>query len=79
MEIEKLDLKDHLIKMGMPILQEIIGVDELKAHPWFASIDWLQLYRKEIEPPFVPSTRQASDVSNVDPEFLAEAPEETPV
>lgn len=31
MEIEKLDLKDHLIKMGMPILQEIIGVDELKA------------------------------------------------
>ncbi len=55
------------------------GVDELKAHPFFASIDWMQLYRKEIDPPFVPSTRQASDVSNVDPEFLAEAPEETPV
>ncbi len=55
------------------------GVDELKAHPWFATIDWMQLYRKEIDPPFVPSTRQASDVSNVDPEFLAEAPEETPV
>ncbi len=31
MELEKLDLKDHLIKLGMPILQEIIGVDELKA------------------------------------------------
>ena len=31
MELEKLDLKNHLIKMGMPILQEIIGVDELKA------------------------------------------------
>lgn len=55
------------------------GVDELKAHPFFKSIDWMQLYRKETEPPFVPSTRQASDVSNVDPEFLAEAPEETPV
>lgn len=31
MELEKLDLKNHLIKMGMPTLQEIIGVEELKA------------------------------------------------
>jgi len=31
MELEKLDLKNHLIKMGMPILQEIIGRDELEA------------------------------------------------
>ena len=31
MELEKIDLKNHLIKMGMPILQEIIGRDELEA------------------------------------------------
>jgi len=31
MELEKLDLQTHLIKMGMPTLQEIIGVEELKA------------------------------------------------
>ena len=31
MELEKLDLKNHLIKMGMPILQEIVGRDELEA------------------------------------------------
>ena len=31
MELEKLDLKNHLIRMGMPTLQEIIGVEELKA------------------------------------------------
>ena len=37
------------------------------------------LYNKEITPPFVPQTQRASDVSNVDPEFLAEVPEETPV
>ena len=54
-------------------------MEELKAHPFFRSIDWDQLYMKEIPPPFVPSISQASDVSNVDPEFLAEAPEETPV
>ena len=31
MELEKLDLEKHLIKMGMPILQDIIGRDELEA------------------------------------------------
>ena len=31
MDLEKLDLEKHLIKMGMPILQEIIGKDELEA------------------------------------------------
>ena len=31
MELEKIDLRSHLIKMGMPILQEIIGKEELKA------------------------------------------------
>lgn len=55
------------------------GVEELKAHAFFRNIDWDMLYNKEIPPPFVPQTQQASDVSNVDPEFLAELPEETPV
>lgn len=31
MELKKLDLKNHLIKMGMPTLQDIIGLEELKA------------------------------------------------
>ncbi len=31
MDLEKLDLEKHLIRMGMPILQEIIGKDELEA------------------------------------------------
>jgi len=55
------------------------GVEELKAHAFFCTIDWEALYNKEILPSFVPTTERASDVSNVDPEFLAEAPEETPV
>lgn len=55
------------------------GVEELKQHAWFSEIDWAMLYNKEITPPFVPQTQRASDVSNVDPEFLAEVPEETPV
>ena len=31
MNLPALDLKNHLIKMGMPILQEIIGREELEA------------------------------------------------
>ena len=55
------------------------GVEELKQHAWFRGLDWDMLYNKEIPPPFVPQTQRASDVSNVDPEFLREVPEETPV
>lgn len=55
------------------------GVAEIKEHPFFRSVEWDQLYMKEIPPPFVPTTNQASDVSNVDPDFLAETPNETPV
>jgi serine/threonine protein kinase len=55
------------------------GVLEIKSHPFFRSIDWDQLYMKEVTPPFMPTISRASDVSNVDPEFLAEVPEETPV
>ena len=51
----------------------------IKEHPFFRSIDWEQLYMKEIPPPFVPTTNQAYDVSNVDPDFLAETPNETPL
>ena len=52
---------------------------ELKSHPFFRAVDWDQMYMKEIAPPFVPNTQAVSDVSNVDPEFLAEVPTETPV
>ena len=31
MNLEKLDLRTHLIRMGMPVLEDIMGRDELKA------------------------------------------------
>lgn len=33
------------------------GPAELKAHPFFASIDWSLLELKHLEPPFIPSRR----------------------
>ena len=55
------------------------GVQELKDHPFFKGIDWDKLIRKEMRPPYVPNVLEATDVSLVDPDFLAESLGETPV
>ena len=43
------------------------GAKAIRCHPWFASLDWDALYRKEIKAPFVPVIRDDLDVSNFDP------------
>lgn len=42
---------------------------ELKAHPFFADIDWQALLRKDVIPPFKPKLSSETDTSNFDPEF----------
>jgi serum/glucocorticoid-regulated kinase 2 len=67
------------------------GAQEIKSHPFFASIDWKKLLAKRIQPPFKPSvvldlierslTTQDSaiDTSNFDQEFTSEAPTDSVV
>jgi len=43
--------------------------EELKEHPFFASIDWHALNEKQIPPPFKPAVESDESVSNFDPEF----------
>jgi len=43
--------------------------EELKAHPFFADIDWEALGKKNVVPPFKPKLKGELDVSNFDPEF----------
>jgi serine/threonine protein kinase len=43
--------------------------EELKAHPFFADIDWDALMKKNVVPPFKPKLKGELDVSNFDPEF----------
>ncbi|EDU51085.1 Serine/threonine-protein kinase SCH9 [Pyrenophora tritici-repentis] len=43
--------------------------EELKAHPFFADIDWDALGKKNVVPPFKPKLKGELDVSNFDPEF----------
>ncbi|KAL1409709.1 hypothetical protein Q8F55_003705 [Vanrija albida] len=36
------------------------GFEDIKAHPWFAGIDWEALYNKQVVPPFEPDSKRAN-------------------
>jgi serine/threonine protein kinase len=42
------------------------GVDNIKSHPWFASVNWTGLYNKEITPPFIPLPRNDKDYTKTE-------------
>ncbi|BEJ10715.1 hypothetical protein CspHIS471_0101370 [Cutaneotrichosporon sp. HIS471] len=52
------------------------GAAELKEHPFFKSIDWDLLYKKQITPPFKPIVDSDESVANFDPEFTNSTLEE---
>ncbi|XP_069841743.1 ribosomal protein S6 kinase alpha-6 isoform X3 [Dendropsophus ebraccatus] len=53
-------------------------VEEIKRHPFFATIDWNKLYRREIQPPFKPASGKPEDTFCFDPEFTAKTPKDSP-
>ncbi|XP_034044548.1 ribosomal protein S6 kinase alpha-2 [Thalassophryne amazonica] len=54
------------------------GVEEIKRHHFFASIDWNKLYRKEVRPPFKPTVGRPEDTFHFDPEFTSRTPTDSP-
>jgi len=52
---------------------------EIEEHPFFVSIDFPKLEKKEIPPPFVPKVEDEEDVQNVEDEFTNETPKDSPV
>jgi protein-serine/threonine kinase len=52
------------------------GADEIKAHPFFAGIDWNTI--REYEPPFIPALRSIIDTSYFPTEDLEQVPNELP-
>jgi len=46
-----------------------IGADEIKTHPWFATLDWFLLENKLIQPPFVPNVCGPADIKYFSREF----------
>ena len=53
------------------------GSDEIKTHPFFATIDWPRLFKKEINPPFHP-TVHADETYYFDREYTTRTPRDSP-
>ncbi|KAI7805226.1 ribosomal protein S6 kinase alpha-2 isoform X1 [Triplophysa rosa] len=54
------------------------GVEEIKRHNFFATIDWNKLYRREIKPPFKPAVGRPEDTFHFDREFTSRTPTDSP-
>lgn len=48
------------------------GVSDIKNHKWFAPIDWIAVYRREVDAPFLPKCKGPGDASNFE-EYEEEA------
>lgn len=46
----------------------------IRDHPFFKTINWAALEKREVDPPFRPKVKSASDYNNFDREFLSEKP-----
>eukprot|EP00161_Ancyromonas_sigmoides_P005655 TRINITY_DN1627_c0_g1_i11.p1 TRINITY_DN1627_c0_g1~~TRINITY_DN1627_c0_g1_i11.p1 ORF type:complete len:739 (+),score=126.76 TRINITY_DN1627_c0_g1_i11:80-2296(+) len=53
---------------------------EIRAHPFFAAVDWAKLEQRLVPPPFKPVLAAGSaDVSNFDPRFTQQTPVDSPI
>ena len=52
------------------------GVNDIKFQPFFSTIDWDRLFKREIKPPFKPAC--TSEVVNFDLEFTSKTPRDSP-
>ncbi|NXA19875.1 PKN2 kinase, partial [Ibidorhyncha struthersii] len=52
--------------------------EEIKIQAFFKEIDWDALFARTLKPPFVPTLRDPTDVSNFDEEFTSQKPILTP-
>nr|XP_040060195.1 protein kinase C delta type-like [Gasterosteus aculeatus aculeatus]XP_040060196.1 protein kinase C delta type-like [Gasterosteus aculeatus aculeatus] len=64
--VEQLFERDPTRRLGV--------VGNVRAHAFFKTINWPALEKREVDPPFKPKVKSASDCSNFDREFLSEKP-----
>ncbi|XP_006876099.1 PREDICTED: protein kinase C delta type [Chrysochloris asiatica] len=65
--------KDILEKLFEREPSKRLGVTgHIKIHPFFKTINWTLLEKREVEPPFRPKVKSPGDYSNFDQEFLNE-------
>jgi protein-serine/threonine kinase len=71
--LEQLFIKDPDSRLG----SGENGVNDIKNHPFFASIDWDAILEKKIKPPFTPKIRSEFDTRYIDPDFTNESPKDS--
>ncbi|XP_013138202.1 PREDICTED: ribosomal protein S6 kinase alpha-3-like [Papilio polytes] len=54
------------------------GIEDIKNHEFFTSIDWEALVKKEVIPPFRPAVSRADDAFYFDSEFTCRTPRDSP-
>ena len=54
------------------------GVEQIKRHPFFATINWTRLLAREIPPPFKPAISSNDDTIYFDSEFTKKTPRDSP-
>jgi len=64
--IKKLLERDPKKRLGVG------GANEIKSHPFFSSIDWEKLVKREITPPFIPTISGELGINNFDKQFVDE-------
>lgn len=42
------------------------GVNDIKSHKWFGTVDWIAIFQKKVAAPFIPTCKGPSDTSNFD-------------
>ena len=54
------------------------AIDEIKNHEFFNGVNWKAMLAKQVPTPFVPETKNITDLGNIDKMFTKERPSETP-
>ncbi|XP_062843209.1 protein kinase C, delta b [Trichomycterus rosablanca] len=69
---ESRDLMEKLFEREPTRRLGVVG--DIRAHPFFKTIKWSALEKRELTPPFKPKVKSPNDCSNFDREFLGEKP-----
>jgi serine/threonine protein kinase len=82
----------HMPRDSVSILQKLLtrepdqrlgsgptDAQEVMSQPFFRNINWEDIYHKRVQPPFLPTIKNATDTSNFDSEFTSVTPVLTPV
>uniref|UniRef100_A0A914QBW8 non-specific serine/threonine protein kinase n=1 Tax=Panagrolaimus davidi TaxID=227884 RepID=A0A914QBW8_9BILA len=54
------------------------GIQQIKDHAFFANIDWIRLFKREIPPPFKPAVNTSDETVYFDSEFTKKTPRDSP-